>query len=123
MRMPDRLQYALHIDPNTSNLLCPPMTLLTLVENAVKHGIDPSEEGGSIEITAKLHEGRCLLLVQDSGVGLQQGAGGNSLGTGLATLRERLRLAFGANATLRLTAIAPHGVRAEIDLPAKQLGL
>ena len=50
MRMPDRLQFALHVDEATRALRCPPMTLLTLVENAVRHGIDPSEEGGRIEV-------------------------------------------------------------------------
>lgn len=50
MRMPDRLQYAIHLDPAAARLHCPPMTLLTLVENAVRHGIDPSEAGGRIDI-------------------------------------------------------------------------
>ena len=50
MRMPDRLQFALDVDAAALDLRCPPMTLLTLVENAVRHGIDPSEEGGRIEI-------------------------------------------------------------------------
>ena len=50
MRMPDRLRFSLQIDEATLGLRCPPMTLLTLVENAVRHGIDPSEEGGRIDI-------------------------------------------------------------------------
>jgi LytS/YehU family sensor histidine kinase len=52
MRMPDRLAFALHVDPTVHVLSCPPMTLLTLVENAVQHGIDPSEEGGRIDVHA-----------------------------------------------------------------------
>src|ERR1051326_1426796 len=48
MRMPDRLQYAMNVDPAALNVRCPPTTLLTLVENAVRHGIDPSEEEGRI---------------------------------------------------------------------------
>lgn len=119
MRMPDRLQFSLHIDPAVHNLLCPPMTLLTLVENAVKHGIDPSVEGGCIEISAQRSGVRCLLRVSDTGVGLQQsGQGTNGLGTGLSTLRERLRLAFAGDAHLRLAAVQPHGVVVEIDFPA-----
>ena len=50
MRMPDRLKFAVNAEPSTLSLRCPPMTILTLVENAVRHGIDPSEEGGQIEI-------------------------------------------------------------------------
>lgn len=122
MRMPDRLQFSLRIDPALHNVLCPPMTLLTLVENAVKHGIDPSEEGGHIEISAQQNLGRCFLQVSDTGVGLPQSGQGNSLvsnglGTGLLTLRERLALAFGGNALLRLTAVQPHGTCVEIEFP------
>lgn len=118
MRMPDRLQFALHIDPAAKRLQCPPMTLLTLVENAVRHGIDPSEEGGQIDVDVWLRDGRCCVRVTDTGVGLQTTGGG--LGTGLATLRERLQLAFGSDAQLQLTEVEPHGVCAEMSFPARQ---
>ena len=75
------------------NVRCPPTTLLTLVENAVRHGIDPSEEGGRIDVDIARRGGRCVVRVTDTGAGLHQSA--NGLGTGLATLRERLRLIFG----------------------------
>ncbi len=119
MRMPDRLQYAIHLDPVAANLHCPPMTLLTLVENAVRHGIDPSETGGRIDADIWLRDGRCLMRVKDTGVGLKTVSRG--LGTGLSTLRERLKLAFGGDALLTLTEIAPHGVCAEISFPARQV--
>lgn len=118
MRMPDRLQFALHIDPAATKLQCPPMTLLTLVENSVRHGIDPSEEGGRIDVDVWLRDSRCLARVTDTGVGLK--TTGKGLGTGLSTLRERLQLAFGNDAQLRLTEVEPHGVCAEIDFPARQ---
>jgi Histidine kinase len=118
MRMPDRLQFALRVDEAATALRCPPMTLLTLVENAVRHGIDPSEEGGRIDIDVRLQNGRCLVRVTDTGVGLQ--TIGNGLGTGLSTLRERLQLAFSGDAHLSLTELEPHGVRAELDFPAQQ---
>src|SRR6185369_15623115 len=70
MRMPDRLQFALHVDEAARSLSCPPMTLLTLVENAVRHGIDPSEEGGRIDIYVQRRGDRCLLRVTDTGAGL-----------------------------------------------------
>src|ERR687897_1601153 len=116
MRMPDRLQYAMNVDPSALKVRCPPTTLLTLVENAVRHGIDPSEEGGRIDIDVQLRGGRCLVRVSDTGVGLQ--SAGNGLGTGLSTLRERLRLIFGDAAHLRLTANGPRGAAVEIDMPA-----
>jgi LytS/YehU family sensor histidine kinase len=94
------------------------MTLLTLVENAVRHGIDPGEEGGRIDVDVWLRDGRCCVRVTDTGVGLQ--ATGSGLGTGLSTLRERLQLAFGGDAQLRLTEVEPHGVSAELDFPARR---
>jgi signal transduction histidine kinase len=117
MRMPDRLQFAFYADDSALALRCPPMTLLTLVENAVRHGIDPSEEGGRIEIHVRLRGDRCLVRVSDTGVGLRPTDGG--LGTGLATLRERLQLVYGDAAQLRLGAEEPRGVSAELDLPAR----
>ncbi|MES3001539.1 MAG: histidine kinase [Pseudomonadota bacterium] len=118
MRMPDRLQFALHVDDAARSLLCPPMTLLTLVENAVHHGIDPSEEGGRIDIRAQRRGARCILSVTDTGAGLRHAD--TAAGAGLATLRERLQLSFGGDAQLRLAAQSPRGVSAEIEFPAKE---
>ena len=118
MRMPDRLTFDLRVDAAAHGLQCPPMTLLTLVENAVRHGIDPSEEGGRIDVQVRLVSGRCHLRVSDTGVGLK--ATGSGLGTGLSTLRERLRLAFGGDAELRLQEVAPNGMCAEVDFPARE---
>ena len=118
LRLPDRLQFDVHAEPGLEPLHCPPMTLLTPVENAVRHGIDPSLEGGRIDVRVqRLPNGRCLAEVRDTGVGLQPGSRG--LGTGLQTLRERLRLAFDGQAELRLSEVQPHGVLAEIEFPAQ----
>jgi signal transduction histidine kinase len=116
MRLPDRLRFTIDIDEAALPLRCPPLTLLTLVENAVRHGIDPAEEGGHIEVLVKLREGRCCIGVCDGGVGLRDDAP-RSAGTGLAGLRERLQLAFGPEAQLRIAARAPRGVRAEVEFP------
>ena len=116
MRMPDRLQYAMNVDQGALNVRCPPTTVLTLVENAVRHGIDPSEEGGRIDIDIDRRGDRCVVRVTDTGAGLQPSADG--LGTGLTTLRERLQLIFGDAAQLRVTSAAPRGVAVEVDMPA-----
>ena len=117
MRMPDRLQYAMNVDPAALKVRCPPTTLLTLVENAVRHGIDPSEEGGRIDVAIERLGQRCVVRVTDTGAGLHQSDG--SLGTGLTTLRERLRLIFGDAAHLRMTSCAPRGVAVEVEMPAQ----
>jgi sensor histidine kinase YesM len=120
LRMPDRLQYAVEVDPATLPLRCPPMTVLTLVENAVRHGIDPAEDGGSIRITLRREGDTCRLQVDDTGLGF--GSAGDGLGSGLSSLRERLQLAFGDAASLRLTENTPRGVCAEVRFPAQPMG-
>jgi LytS/YehU family sensor histidine kinase len=118
MRMPDRLEFGLAVDPAATALQCPPMTLLTLVENAVRHGIDPSEEGGRIDVEVRVADGRCLVRVRDTGRGFA--STGRGLGTGLSTLRERLKLAFDGDVRVELTEIEPHGVCAKLDFPARR---
>jgi LytS/YehU family sensor histidine kinase len=93
------------------------MTLLTLVENSVRHGIDPSETGGRIDVDIWVRDDRCVMRVKDTGVGLKTVSRG--LGTGLSNLRERLKLAFEGKAQLSLTEVEPHGVCAEISFPAR----
>jgi hypothetical protein len=117
LRIPDRLQVQIDIEPALLGLRFPPMLLLTLVENAVRHGIDPSEQGGRIEVGGRLDAAtrRVLLWVSDTGLGLH-GAPGN--GTGLNNARERLRGLFGADAQLELKPLEPHGARAELQFTA-----
>src|ERR1700730_13409720 len=86
MRMAERMEYAMNVDPSALKVRCPPTTLLTLVENAVRHGIDPIEEGGRIDVDIRRLGERCLVRVTDTGAGLHQA--GNGLGTGLTALRE-----------------------------------
>lgn len=118
MRMPDRLQFMVQVEDSSLNLHCPPMSLLTLVENAVRHGIDPSEAGGRIEVRVAEESGRCRCQVIDTGVGMQDSF--DNIGTGLTNLRERLRLMFDDAARLNLTPLVPRGVNAELEFPAKR---
>jgi LytS/YehU family sensor histidine kinase len=84
----------------------------------VRHGIDPGEEGGHIDVRVEVQAGRCHLRVADTGVGLR--TTGSGLGTGLSTLKERLALAFSGDAHLKLTEREPHGVVAEVEFPARE---
>lgn len=116
LRMPDRLRHALRVDPALAAERFPSMALLTLVENAVRHGIDPSEEGGSIELDARREpDGSLVAVVADTGVGLQADGG---TGVGLANLRARLEGFFGGRARLSLAEATSGGVRAEIRVAA-----
>ena len=117
MRMPDRLTYTVRIDPAALVLHCPPMTLTTLVENAIKHGIDPSEAGGTVDVLVTVRDQRVQVRVADTGVGLQAQRG-DLVGTGLANLRERLTLAFGDKAQVRLGSAGTDGTVAEAEFPA-----
>lgn len=117
MRMPDRLQYAIDVDAAALHVRCPPTTVLTLVENAVRHGIDPTEEGGRIDVDIARSGDRCTVRVTDTGAGL--GPSANGLGTGLTALRERLRMIFGDAAQLRFVPSDGGGVTVEVDLPAQ----
>jgi signal transduction histidine kinase len=116
MRMPDRLRWNIEIPADLRGVAFPPMALVTLIENAIRHGIDPGEEGGAITVRARRDAatGCVHVEVADTGVGLTDTA---APGTGLVNLRDRLRALYGADARLELHAVAPHGVRAEIVLP------
>ncbi len=113
MRMPDRLSFTIDIAPELSSERFPSMALLTLVENAIRHGIDLSEQGGRIEVGARgdTGSGEVQVWVEDSGVGLHETA---QPGTGLANLRARLAAFYGPAARLELLERAPHGLRAQI---------
>ncbi len=116
MRMPDRLRYSVEIDIRLKTLRFPPMALLTLVENAVRHGIDPGVDGGVISVQAKLLiDGMVQISVSDTGVGMSETA---SMGTGLTNLQERLKAVYGPDAALELSELVPHGL--QVTLQFKQ---
>jgi LytS/YehU family sensor histidine kinase len=118
MRMPDRLQFSVDIDASLRGLRFPAMALLTLVENAIHHGIDPSCDGGQIMVgaatAASQETGKTLRLwVADTGQGMSESS---QPGIGLANLRARLQAFYGGSARLELSEQTPHGVKAEIIL-------
>ena len=116
MRMPDRLSFTVAVDPTLHGARFPSMALLTLVENAVRHGIDPGEHGGHIEVGGAQDAEGVHVWVTDPGVGMADNA---QPGTGLTNLRARIAAFFGPGAELRLSEHVPQGLRAEIHWPRR----
>jgi two-component sensor histidine kinase len=114
IRMGQRLHFEIEIPSALRVHPVPPLMLLTLVENAVKHGIAPSRQGGTIRVEAHEEEGLLVLKVADTGVGLKAGSGS---GNGLANIRARLAAQFGSRAQLMLARNDLDGVTATISLP------
>lgn len=119
MRMPDRLQFAVSLPDELRAAKLPPLSVMTLVENAVKHGIDPTEHGGRIDVVASSASGELVLQISDTGAGLSEQYG-KSGGTGLASLRDRLQAQYVGLARLELEENAPLGVVARLRLPLEQ---
>jgi signal transduction histidine kinase len=114
IRMGHRLAFSIDVPAHLRNCPVPPMMLLTLVENAIKHGLDPVPAGGVVRITARADGDRLLLSVADTGVGFAPGSG---TGTGLANIRARLMGQFGDSARLTLENNDLGGATAIIALP------
>jgi signal transduction histidine kinase len=122
MRMPDRLQFSIEVAAGLESVEFLPLSILTLVENAVRHGIDPSERGGRIDISVQREAGNGAIrvAVTDSGIGMDDSA---VFGIGLANLESRLRGFFGSTARLELQEVDPHGLSAEIVFtPSESIG-
>lgn len=112
MRMPDRLTYSVDIDAALAALRFPPMALLTLVENSIRHGIDPGVDGGHIAVGARaVGMDGVHIWVADTGVGMSEEAG---QGTGLTNLQQRLQAFFGSDSSLELLEQSPHGLRVDL---------
>jgi signal transduction histidine kinase len=117
-RMGARLRYAIAADDGVRQLPLPPLLLQPLVENAVKHGLEPKVGPGAVSITARASDDALELTVRDSGVGLN-GAASSSEGNGLAlqNIRERLAGLYGERASLRIESAAPQGTLATVRIP------
>jgi LytS/YehU family sensor histidine kinase len=113
IRMGDRLSYELKLAPNIENAPLAPMLLQPLVENAIRHGLEPKISGGSVRVTA-LSLGKSIRVrVEDDGLGFKPGP---DAGIGLDNLKQRLAVLYDKQATL--TVIDNHpGTLVEIELP------
>ena len=119
MRMGARLQWTIDVPPSLAQIRLPPAFLQPLVENAVKHGLEPKIEGGTITVTARQVGGALELSVSDTGRGFGSATApiGGSTNLGLTMLRHRLSALYGDAATLALAENPQGGVRATITIP------
>lgn len=116
MRMDERLETEVDIPAGLHSAECPPMVLQMLVENAIKHGLEPKPEGGRLLVQAAIIDGDLHLVVRDSGVGLAEDwAQGN--GTGLRNIRDRLALRYGVAAEMTVSAAEGGGTQVDVKLP------
>jgi len=116
VRMGSRLDFVIDVPDPLKSRAFPPMMLISLVENAIKHGVDPCCDCGTITIRAADSEGRLKVSVADTGEGVRPNSGGGGLG--LTNIRERLKALYGPRASLVLEENTPHGVVASIEVPA-----
>ncbi len=113
VRMGDRLDYALDIPSALSSAYLPPLTLQPLVENAIRHGLEPKVDGGTVQVRAHVLEDRLVVEVEDDGQGFAPRAGA---GVGLDNVRERLASRYGDDARLVIEEGRP-GTRVRLTLP------
>jgi sensor histidine kinase YesM len=120
IRMGPRLEFQFAIPHELENAPFPPMLLQTLVENSIKHGLEPCSEGGRIDVTANaINENNVDLIrvtVADTGIGFGK-ADTSGTGIGLVNIRERLASLFLVGAGLEVSANSPRGVIATITIP------
>jgi sensor histidine kinase YesM len=114
VRMGDRLQYKIDLPDNLKTTTFPPMLIQPLVENAIKHGLEPKIDGGEIFIKGESIDRRLRLEVIDTGNGFK---GEINNGMGLSNIRERLQSLYGGNGRLILEENQPHGMKATIEVP------
>ncbi len=114
MRMGKRLAFEITLPPELAEAPFPPLMLPSLVENAIKHGLEPQREGGEVAITVSAHDGRLRVSVADTGRGFADAPGA---GVGLTNIRERLAALYGEAGKLTLESREPHGVVAAIEVP------
>ena len=117
MRIGARMSFAIDIPSDLEAHPFPPNLLISLVENAIKHGIEPAANGGSVTISARRDGASVVVSVCDTGRGFATDPASIAQGVGLSNIRERLAALYGARARFTLEPLSPNGARATLALP------
>ena len=116
VRMEERLQTDIRVSDGLLSAEFPPMMLQSLVENAIKHGLEPKAEGGTLTVSAEIVHGQLAVSVADTGLGFGKAATAGT-GVGLVNIRERLQLLYGNRAQLAVAENPGGGTRVTITVP------
>ncbi len=114
IRLGERLNYTIDIPDILLQQPFPPLLLQPLVENAVKHGLEPDKKGGDVKITANEGNRLMRIIVADTGQGFSSY---NKDGIGIKNIKERIKLIYGEKGSLYLEENSPNGVKAIIEVP------
>ena len=118
VRMEERLSTDIRVSDGLLSAEFPPMMLQSLVENAIKHGLEPKAEGGTLVVSAEIVHGRLAVKVSDTGLGFGKAATAGT-GIGLSNIRERLQLLYGSKGTLTVNENPGGGTAVTITVPYK----
>jgi len=116
VRMEERLQTEINVADGLLSAEFPPMMLQSLVENAIKHGLEPKADGGLLRVSAEIQHGKLAVTVADTGLGFGKSATAGT-GIGLSNIHERLALLYGDKASLSVTETAGGGTSVTITVP------
>lgn len=117
IRMGPRLAYDLLLPPELATQAVPPLLLQPIVENSIRHGLEPQVQGGRIEVRASREGARLVLEISDSGVGQSEVGGTGGGGFGLVQVRQRLETLYGEAASYDFESAPGKGARTRITLP------
>jgi hypothetical protein len=120
VRMEERLTTEIAVPDGLLSAEFPPMMIQTLVENAIKHGLEPKPEGGHLRVAAEIVHGKLQMTVSDTGLGFGKAATAGT-GVGLANIRERLQLLYGPKASLTVAQNQPSGTLVTVTVPYKTI--
>jgi two-component system LytT family sensor kinase len=127
----DKLRVEREIEPETLEVMVPSMVLQPLIENSIKHGLEPRLEGGTVTLRSRVRDGRLVVDVEDDGVGIMparaaavgavSAESGSGNGIGIKNVRERLEVLYGGEARFEVESRPGRGTRVTLEMPMLSL--